>query len=332
MGVVFCMLTRDPASQCGPPFRKSFNPHILHSLHLLQDDVHVMLPLVGEGGRGLTNSERFAAFGALLFAAISYPFSSQELVIDSEWGRMFFCGGWWCVWVGGWGAGQAGFLAVAVAGVPESIPLGCGGTGGGEGTCAQASRGAQHPFSNTRMLPATSIEPTAVLIIAVSIRCAADVWYAEFDAAAILYRLDRNGLLASYTGSQVVPELRCGPRGGVEWGGGRRGVEGEGWAVGLDCGQCYGFATARLPPGCFWPYCAAHPCSAFTCKSKPYPQASFHAPNHPQALWAPRGVPAAAPGPALPRFRTHRPAAPHPPAPQPGGGTVQGGTRGGLRG
>ncbi len=59
-------------------------------LHL-QDDAHVVVPLVGEGGRPLRNSERFAAYGALLFAAIQYPFSTQEVVADSE-SRSFFCG------------------------------------------------------------------------------------------------------------------------------------------------------------------------------------------------------------------------------------------------
>ncbi|GAB4819490.1 hypothetical protein N2152v2_006536 [Parachlorella kessleri] len=47
-----------------------------------QDDVHVMLPLVPERGQALSNSQRFAAFGALVAAAIQYPFSTQEIVTD----------------------------------------------------------------------------------------------------------------------------------------------------------------------------------------------------------------------------------------------------------
>ncbi len=49
-----------------------------------QDDVHVVVPLAPEGGKALTNAERYAGFGALLFALIQYPFSTQELVVDSE--------------------------------------------------------------------------------------------------------------------------------------------------------------------------------------------------------------------------------------------------------
>ena len=43
-----------------------------------------MLPLVPERGQALSNSDRFAAFGALVAAAIQYPFSTQEIVVDSE--------------------------------------------------------------------------------------------------------------------------------------------------------------------------------------------------------------------------------------------------------
>ena len=50
----------------------------------LQDDVHVVLPLVPERGQALSNSERFAAFGSMVAAAIQYPFSTQEVVVDGE--------------------------------------------------------------------------------------------------------------------------------------------------------------------------------------------------------------------------------------------------------
>lgn len=52
----------------------------------------MVLPLVPERGAGaLPNTERWAAFGALLFAAVQYPFSSQELVVDSELLSLFPC-------------------------------------------------------------------------------------------------------------------------------------------------------------------------------------------------------------------------------------------------
>lgn len=53
-------------------------------MQFLQDDVHIMIPLVGPQKQALSNAERTTAFAALVFTMIQYPFATQEIVVDSK--------------------------------------------------------------------------------------------------------------------------------------------------------------------------------------------------------------------------------------------------------
>jgi hypothetical protein len=52
--------------------------------HFFQDDAHVIIPILGEAHETANTTDRFAGLAAFIFSLLQYPFSSQEIIVDSK--------------------------------------------------------------------------------------------------------------------------------------------------------------------------------------------------------------------------------------------------------